>query len=182
MIDERLSRFTLPAWLKWLLGIISLLLVMSVIFGIYLYQAIQDNRTAGFEDVQKQVLQETDIRTINKIQRYHGEKAYYTIYGEANEEKALIVFYPFDGNQSDIMTVNQSDMVAKETIIANWNDQCTSCTMRDIVPAVISENGEEPAWELTYEDQQGRYVMEYFSFFNGKSIEVQRFNRMFDEE
>lgn len=174
-------QFTIPGWLKWTLGIIGLLLVACLILGIYLYQVVQGNRTASFDQAEAQVIQETEIRTVNKIGRFHGENAYYTVYGETSNGEAKLVFYPFEKNQSGIITVNQSDIASKETIRANWNNQCQSCTMFDITPAVISNDEIEPAWEITYEDDEGRYVMEYLSIYDGTRIEVRRFNRMFDD-
>lgn len=182
MMNNRFSWGVLPNWLKWALGLISLLMIASLVFGIYLYQAVWENRTESFDQVEEQVLQETELTVINKIDRFHGENAYYTISGETENGEGRMVFYPFDQDKSNIITLNQSDMAAKETIRANWNNQCNSCTMIDIKPAVISEDGEQPAWEVTYVDDSDRYVMEYLSFSDGSSIEILRFNQLFNGE
>ncbi|SFA74233.1 Uncharacterized protein YpmB [Lentibacillus halodurans] len=172
----------MPGWLKWILGIIGLLLLVFLVFGIYLYYTVQENRTGSFEQIEKQVLAETELTAINKIERFHGEKAYYTVYGQTDNAEAKIVFYPFDQNQSNIISLNQSEMIAKKKIRANWNSQCQSCTLIDITPAIMSEDEERPAWELTYEDNTGRYVLEYLSVSDGSRIEVLRFNRLYNEE
>ncbi|GAB4073601.1 hypothetical protein GCM10028778_11040 [Barrientosiimonas marina] len=156
---------------------------MSIIFGVYLYQTIEDSRTADFDRVREQVLKETSLNTVNKIQRYHGEKAYYTVYGKAKKGK-MIVFYPFDTDQAEALTVQQSDMVSKETIRNQWNSECSSCTMIGIDPGVTAEDedGPEPVWEATYKDAKNRYVMALFSIFDGTKIKLQRYNQLIEGE
>jgi|GEM_PF-1461444 len=179
MRNNRFSQRTFPGWLKWVSGIIGFLIVACLIFGIYLYLTIQDNRTASFDQVETHVLEETELNTISKIERFHGENAYYTVYGETENDAAAIVFYPFDGNPANIISVKQSDIIAKEEVRANWNDRCDACTLVDIQPAVISNDGKQPAWEITYEDNAGYYVMAYLSFQDGSMIEVIRYNQLF---
>ncbi|QKY69187.1 DUF5590 domain-containing protein [Lentibacillus sp. CBA3610] len=183
MINNGISRNTVPNWLKWTLGIVGLLIIAFLIFAIYLYQAAQGNRTAAYDQVAEEVLQETELTAISSIERFHGENAYYIVYGETDHEENKIVFYPFDLDQSSIISLNQSEIVSEETVRANWNNQCNSCKMIDITPAVISDgDDQQPAWEITYEDNSGRYVMEYLSVSDGSRIEARRFNRLFNRE
>ncbi|TFJ93835.1 DUF5590 domain-containing protein [Lentibacillus salicampi] len=180
MRNNRLLQLTMPGWLKWVLGIAGFLMVAIFIFGIYLYQAIQENRTASFDQVEEQVLQETALNNISKIRRFHGENAYYTVYGESNQNEAMIVFYPFDGNQTNIISVHQSEIIAGDEVRAYWYDQCDGCTLFNMKPAVILNDGKQPVWEMTYEDNTNHYVMEYLSFQDGSRVELIRFNQLYD--
>ncbi|WP_010530796.1 DUF5590 domain-containing protein [Lentibacillus jeotgali] len=180
MREKRFLQLTIPRWLKWGLGIVIFLTVTFLAFGIYLYQAVEGNRTAAFEQIQTKLLEETKLNSISNIERYHGENAYYTVYGKTNANDDVIVFYPFDGNSSNIIRVNQSEIIAEKKIEENWYNQCNTCTLFDIKPAVISNDGNQPAWEITYENNQNQYVMEYLSFQDGSTIDVIRFNQIFD--
>lgn len=180
MRDKRLLHLTLPGWLKWGLGIFLFLSAACLAFGIYLYQAAENNRTAKFDQIKTQLLEESKLNSISKIERFHGKNAFYTVYGKIEDDSDVILFYPFGKNASDIIRVNQSNIIAEEEIKADWHKQCDACTLFDVKPAVISSDGNQPAWEITYENDENQYVMEYLSFQDGSIIEVIRFNQLFD--
>lgn len=182
MLGNEYTQRIMPGWLKWLLVIISLLIISSLIFGIYLYLAVQKNKTSSYEQIKETVIQETELRTVSQIERFHGDKAYYIVYGETEDKTEKIIFYPFSDEDSDILTLKQSDIVTKETIKSDWKNACNSCTMIDIKPALTNGDDVQPAWEVTYEDNSNRYVMEYFSVSDGTRIEVLRFNRLYNGE
>lgn len=172
----------MPGWLKWLVIILSVLIVISLIFGIYLYQSVQENRTSSYDKIKENVFQKTELTDINHIERFHGEKAYYTVYGETEDKTKKLIFYPFNQDESELISLNQSDIVTEKTIRSNWKIECNSCTMIDIKPAVISGEDSQPAWEVTYEDNSNRYVMEYLSVTDGSRIEILRFNQLYNGE
>ncbi|GGJ85445.1 hypothetical protein GCM10007063_04950 [Lentibacillus kapialis] len=180
MREKRFLHVTIPGWLKWVLGIVIFLIAACLAFGIYLYQVVEDNRTANFEDVKTQVIEQTELNSISKIERFHGENAYYTVYGETENNSDMIIFYPFNGNTSNIIRINQSEIISEQKIRNDWYNRCYDCTLSDIKPGVISNDGDQPVWELTYKNNKNQYVMEYLSLQDGSTIEVVRFNQLFD--
>ncbi|TMN23718.1 cell wall elongation regulator TseB-like domain-containing protein [Lentibacillus cibarius] len=179
-MNNRFPWFTVPGWLKWLAGIICLAVVFCLITVVYLYQATQQERTASFKQVKQKVLKETAINTIDRIERFHGSDAYHIIYGKMGDQQAAIMFYPFNENNTDSVIVNRSEIIPKKTIQTDWRDHCTNCMLFDITPALIT-NDKLPAWEITYENSAGRYIMEYVSMNDGKQIELMGFKRMFNK-
>lgn len=163
--------------LKWIIGVLCLLLISCFIYGVYIYHTIQQNKTAAFEQVKKEVVQETDLDTIDKVERFHGDKAYYIVYGQTNDKKQKIVFYPFDMNNEDLTIVSKSEIISKESIQNNWSDSCRSCELYDVTPALV---GDKPSWEITFTDESNRYVIDYLSIYDGTQVEQFRLKHMFE--
>ncbi|GAA0444429.1 hypothetical protein GCM10008983_22270 [Lentibacillus halophilus] len=178
-MNKRLLRMTVPAWLKWLTGITCLMTVVLLIAGIYLYSAVQGERTAEFDQIKQKVENETDITNVNRIERFHGRKAYYVIYGETNDQQDAIMFYPFTENNAETKLIKHSEIVPEKTVQKKWRNDCHHCTLFSVKPALITEN-KLPAWEMTYENEDGRYIMEYVSIYDGELIEMIGFKQKFN--
>ncbi|MBP1949591.1 cell wall elongation regulator TseB-like domain-containing protein [Virgibacillus litoralis] len=176
MENKRYSRLNIPDWLKWVFAVTLLILIACFIYGIYLYNAIQQDKTSSFEDVKDEVMAETEIVTIDKVKRFHGDKAYYIIYGETNNNKQKIIYYPFSKNIEDITIVDKSEIISEESIRKGWNESCKNCNLFDITPALV---GDKPSWEITFTDDSNRYVIDYLSIYDSTRIEQFRFNHMF---
>ncbi|SDQ55116.1 cell wall elongation regulator TseB-like domain-containing protein [Virgibacillus salinus] len=176
MKNKRYSWFNLPDWLKWVFAVILLVLIACFIYGFNLYNAIQQDKTASFEYVKNKVVEETELETIDKVKRFHGEKAYYIIYGETNNNKQKIIYYPFSKNNEDITIVDKSEIISEESIRKGWNESCRNCKLYDITPALV---GDKPSWEVTFTDESNRYVIDYLSIYDRTRIEQFRFKHMF---
>ncbi len=176
MKNKRFLRLNIPDWLKWAFAVLLLILVACFIYGVYLYNAIQQDKTASFEDVKDEVLAKTELQTIGKVKRYHGDKAYYVVYGKTNKDNQKIIFYPFSNDNADIIRVEKSETISEETIRKEWKESCRNCNLFDITPALV---GDEPSWEITFTDDSNRYVIDNLSIYDGTRIEQFRFKQMF---
>src|SRR5699024_12074658 len=108
------------------LSLFILLSVMMICFivVIFLYMKIKKNKKAGFSETKTQVLAETDLTEIDKVERFHGEDAYHIVYGQTSEGDKQVVFVPFTDDEKEMLTVDQADMINKEAIEAQWSEQC----------------------------------------------------------
>lgn len=177
-MNKRYSQFTVPNSLKWIIGVICLVIISCFIYSVYLYNDIQQNKTESFDRVKAEVLQETKLNKIVKIERFHGKDAYYVLQGVTKDNKQKIVFYPFD-KSAKLTIVSQSEIVSEEKIRNNWSNQCKNCELIKITPAIVGSD-KVPAWELTYIDESNRYIMDYLSIYSGKRIELIGFKQMFN--
>ncbi|WP_164668786.1 DUF5590 domain-containing protein [Virgibacillus doumboii] len=164
--------------LKWIIGIVCLFLVSCFIYGVFLYNDIQKDKTASFNRVKEAVIQETELTEIGKVERFHGKKAYYILHGKTKNNEEKIVFYPFKAENKDLTIISKSDIVPEETIRNNWRGKCKNCEMHEIAPAIVTDDN-DPAWELTYTDESNRFVIDYLSIYDGSRIEMIGFRRMF---
>lgn len=86
-------------WLLWSSLTLLIILIALGIYGIVLYNNLYDSKTAGFDETSRQILSQTSITEIEKIEQYNGSAAYHVLFGknDANEEK--LIFYPLEGNE-----------------------------------------------------------------------------------
>ncbi|WP_077326636.1 cell wall elongation regulator TseB-like domain-containing protein [Virgibacillus siamensis] len=167
----------LPAWLKWTIGILCIILLSCFIYSVYLYYDIQKTKTASYPEVQQTVKHETNISSIDKIEQYHGEKAYYIVYGQTKKMQKKIAFYPSSDKGGNIKVIDRKKIIPETSIQKAWKSQCGTCELVEITPALI---GEKAAWEVTFIDESDRYVFDYLSIFDGSRIEQIRLKQMFN--
>lgn len=164
--------------LKWSLVTFIILLIACVVYMIFLYYEIQQTKTSGYTDVKEIVLRDTEVTEIDQILRFHGDKAYYVVYGKTIGAEEQIVFIPFEQKQDDegLTVIHQKDTISKDSIINKWQEQCNNCKLIKVIPGMLNN---EPLWEITYIDPSDRYVFDYLSIYDGSQYEQLRFKRMF---
>lgn len=162
-------------WGKWIFITLCILIVTCLVYGILLYNTIQKNKTAGFDDTIQWVIEETDITEVISIERYHGEKAYHIVYGTAQGNKDMIAFVPLY-EKGKITTIEQSNIFSREMVEEQWYKQCNACKLSKITPGIENE---QPVWELTYLDESNRHVFEYLSIYDGSQYEKISFTQMY---
>src|SRR5699024_8219083 len=86
------SKKKIPSWLKWLFTIIIIILLISVTFGLIMYNTIQKDKTKGYSQTEKDVLNNTDIVSIDKITHFFGEKEYHIAFGQDSDNNGEIAF------------------------------------------------------------------------------------------
>lgn len=173
------SRRQVPTWLKWSLLIILVILVIALVFGIFLYKDIQASKTAGYSETEKAILKETELESIDRVTHFYGEEAFHIALGHTKEQDEKLVFVPLDEDkkETDMIVIDNEDIMTEEDMIAAWKEQCRDCKLIKINPAMIKE---EPLWELTYRDDTNRYVIDYLSIYDGTEYEQYRFKEMFN--
>ncbi|WP_245843784.1 DUF5590 domain-containing protein [Oceanobacillus rekensis] len=160
----------------WSSILLLVIILACIIYAVYLYNDLYNSKTAGFDETKEQILNQTSIAEIEKIEQYNGSSPYHVVFAlnEANEEK--LIFYPVEGKEKELTTINRSEIITAEEVLSLWQAQCNECELVKINPAL--ENN-EPLWEITYHDNQNRYVMEYLSIYDGAPVESYRFKKMF---
>lgn len=142
----------------------------------FLYLDLMDSKTAGIEETKKQILNNTSITSIEKVEQFNGAEAYHVIYGKNKKGEGKIIFYPIKGKEKDLTTIDQSEIIPEKQVLSQWEEQCNGCKLINIVPALVKD---ESLWEITYKDQSDRYVFDYLSLYDGSRYEQYRFKRMF---
>lgn len=163
-------------WVKWTLIILLLIIIASTAYMIVIYNQIQQDKKTGFTETEEIVLQETDLVEISDIERYHGEAAYHIVFGKTENDEHKIVYVPLTNDEQDLITIDQSEMISKETLENQLQNECNTCKIISIIPGI--ENS-ELLWELTYVDDSGRYVLEYVSIHDGTQYEQFRFTQTY---
>lgn len=164
---QQSSRYTAPRWLKWVLLIIGLLILLSGCLLTWMYVQIESNRTEGFSEAKSLVLSETNIENVSEVTSYNGEQPIHIVRGKTGSEEKLAAFINLDNNKV-LTTLNTSTMISSDQLREELQDNCSGCSFINIQLA-YEENS--PAWELTYIDENKRYVLEYVRVTNGEPIQ-----------
>lgn len=169
-------------WIKWTLITLCLIVVTCLVYGILLYNTIQKNKMADFDETIALVIQDTDIIEVSSIERYHGGEAYHIVYGQTSDQEDKIAFVPIkvkkdqEKNQQDLVVVNEEDTLSKIAIQKQWEEQCNACELKKIIPGIEND---QVIWEITYIDDSDRHVLEYVSIYDGSQQEKFRFTQMY---
>ncbi|GGA61493.1 hypothetical protein [Ornithinibacillus halotolerans] len=166
----------LPSWTKWIIVAIILILIASTIFLTILYNDIQDTKTEGYQQVEERVLNNTDLSSVTTIETFQSEAFFWIARGTTEADERLIVFVPED-QESDLIIVNEAEVLLEETIKNGWKENCNNCDLVEINPAIVNN---KLLWEIIYYDESDRYVLEYVSMSDGEKYEELRFKKMFD--
>ena len=168
---------TKRTWFLWS-GIIFVILFISlIIYAIFLYMDLNEKRTADFDATSKEIVQQTPITEVSKIEKFSGEEAYHVVFGKNAADEEKIIFYPLDGNEKTLTTIDAKDIVSQTAMLDHWKSDCGQCELINITPALVNN---EVLWELIYYDQENRYVFDYRSIYDGSRYEEIRYVRMFN--
>lgn len=176
MINDRYSRFNGRRWVLWSSVLFLIVLISCIIYALFLYLDLMDSKTAGFEETKNQILSNTSITSIEKIEQFNGNEAYHVVYGENKDKEEKIIFYPLKGKEKNLTTIDQTEIFTKKQVLSQWKEQCNGCELVKIVPALVEDKA---LWEITYSDKSDRYVLDYISLYDGSPFEQYRFKRMF---
>ncbi|MCF3941616.1 cell wall elongation regulator TseB-like domain-containing protein [Oceanobacillus alkalisoli] len=164
-------------WLIFSMITFLLLFISMFIYGIFLYMDLNSERTEGHEATKRELLKQTEITEISKIENFNGEAAYHVVYGKSEEGNGKIIFYPLEGNEKTLTTVDSTEVLAPSSMIDRWQSDCRTCQLVKITPALLDE---EILWELVYYDENDRYVFDYRSIYDGSDYEEIRYLRKFN--
>ena len=162
-------------WLKITLVVLFLIIVAIITYGYIIYNDLMQQKESGYDKSTKHVLAETPLTKIDTKYKYHGKDNYHVFLGTTDDKHKKLVFFPLD-KEKDLTILDQSEIMDEQDIKDQWKNQCQSCTLMKVRPAMDDET---PLWEITYKDDQDRLIMEYVSMEDGSDYEQYRFNQMF---
>lgn len=169
MLKPQSSPYTVPRWLKWGGGILAGLVLLFLIFFIWMYTQINQDRTSGHDEAADLAVQETNLSSVEQIETYNGETEVFVVKGKASDGETSLVFIN-EAVDTVLTDVKQAEILSQEQLISRWSSSCSDCRFKDIS---YGYEEEQPVYELVYIDEQGRYVLDYFTL-SGESFD-QRF-------
>ncbi|MEN1969376.1 DUF5590 domain-containing protein [Lentibacillus sp. N15] len=166
------------AWFKWILIVICLVLIIGFIYLAYLYHAIQQNKTDGFQQTKAEVIKHTDLTEVEDISRFQSDNTYDIVLGKTKDQQQQYIFVPKNKKSTkDITVVNTAKIISKQDIIDQWKHQCNHCELIKVTPAMVDDKA---LWEVTYRSNSNRYVLDYLSIYDGKRYQQLRLKSMFN--
>jgi len=180
---NRLLSLNKPKRRNWFIiwGIIgiSAVVLFCIIYAIVLYNNLYDSKTANYSETEEVILEQTSLKEIDTIEHFFGDEAYHVVYGKNEQGEEKIIFYPLEeeDGEKNITTIDFENVLSKEQIIQEWQQNCTSCQFVNLTPALLDE---EELWEVAYQDEQNRYVLAYYSMDDAEIYERLFFKSMFN--
>jgi len=153
--------------------------VVSIIYTLFLYYDVRHDKFTGLNHAEERVASETKMTTIDTISRFHGEDAYYVMFGETKEGDKQIAFVPLLNKEKKITMIDQNEIISKESVEKQWYNECNDCDLIKITPGIIDD---DPVWELTYVNEKEHYVIEYVSIYDGSTAEHVKVKQMFNQK
>ncbi|HLQ97713.1 MAG TPA: DUF5590 domain-containing protein [Candidatus Dormibacteraeota bacterium] len=176
MINSYFQQPQKSSWIKWAIIIALLAMLALLTYVMILYTNIQQDKQAGFSETEKIVLRDTDLVEVTDMMRYHGEFAYHIVFGVTEDNQEKIVFVPITKEDQDLVSVDQTEIISKQTLEKQLQNECDTCKIISIIPGIEDD---ELLWELTYVDDSNRYVLEYVSIYDATQYEQFRFKRLY---
>lgn len=167
MIEQKKSYIN---W-KRVLFIVLLFSILSLIIYVFMfYRNIIESKTVGFDEAERFVLQNTNMKLVNHIYYFQEAEGYFILHSVDDDGNGHLVFL----KDNDIFSTNELYIVAETELLSadslenELRSQCTNCKIVSSQPAMIDQ---VPLWELAYYDESNRYVIEYKYLKNGQTYE-----------
>ncbi|GEN53945.1 cell wall elongation regulator TseB-like domain-containing protein [Halobacillus faecis] len=159
MLRPQSSPFTVPSWLKWSLAIAGTLFILAFVLFLWVYIDVNQDRKAGHPEAEAIAKDQGDLTTIDHVSTYHGKREFHIVQGMNESKEASILFIDIKGNKI-LDEVSGEVALSLEDMRSRWENTCSSCTFKDIQYGFEED---EPVFQLTYIDDQNRYVLDYFT-------------------
>lgn len=144
------------------IGIIVLLLVVIWAFYMFAQLPYREAKNEAFQMAAKYAR----VDSINNFYIYNGQKTYYTIEGNNNDNQDVYVVIPQKGDRINVYEQNKgiTESAANQIVNQKYHPQ------RIIKTVFGMENGHTPFWEVAYDDQQGNLCYAHVAFQNGQIL------------
>lgn len=138
--------------------VVGVVLLVSSAFMIWMYTQINQDRTQGHEKSAEIARQQTSLSEISEVSVYHGGMTVHIVAGMTEDDKEGLVYI----NPDEEKVIDQ--VIGEKTISTQdmkniWEQNCSDCEFINIQFA-YEEN--HPVYEVTYIDDQQRYVLDYY--------------------
>ncbi|MGV2620249.1 DUF5590 domain-containing protein [Halobacillus sp. ACCC02827] len=159
MLRQQSSRFTVPKWVWFSLTALAVVLLLGVSFLVWMYTSISHDREAGQTEAEALALAETDLANVENVSTYNGNIPIHIVKGSTENGTEQLAF--LDLSEKKVLKVeDMSGQISPEAMRQQWQQSCASCQFKDIQ---YGYEEQEPVFQLTYIDEQNRYVFDYFT-------------------
>lgn len=196
-------------WFSWKKLMITFIIIVIVSVAIYLFMMnkyIKASKTEGFDHTESIILNETNMTSVHNMYSFQDDILYHIAYALDKHDKEWLIFVPKteivkeaddkddkeDKNKEnneekavekkeiteDDLLILEAEKVKMQTELeAAWQEECNQCALKSSLPAFVDNT---PAWELTYIDDNKRFVMEYRSLEDSEIIEQLKLRRKYN--
>lgn len=150
---------------KWLF-IVGLLLILIITgCSAYFYQVVRGPLVEEQNRAVEYVLKNSELKTIDTVSHYYGSENYQVIKGKDEDGTALIAWV---SPENDEVVVHREDEGLTVPEIRELIMETVS--PKEIVSIRLGIENNLPVYEVTYIDEDARYVYYYVTFKDGTFV------------
>ncbi|KGX92282.1 hypothetical protein N781_17690 [Pontibacillus halophilus JSM 076056 = DSM 19796] len=167
MRTQRFSQYTERSRLRIVLWSLVALVPVVLSCFIWLYLDVMSSKTETYPASWETAIEETALEEVDTTTRYHGERQYDIVTGvEANRTEG-IAFVPVpleDEKPKPVIYYKKDEGISAKQMKEQWADSCSNCEYIKLSLAIYKDT---PLYEVTFNNESGHYVLEYYSFEDG---------------
>lgn len=151
----------------------AVVLVVATLVLVFFYRSIHQEEWAERLEAKSTVTSSTYMRTVDRVERFVGEKPYMIVFGQDEEGKEAIAWV----NEGKAHMKYASTGISAEDAQRKVEQNNADNEVLRVLPGVLNETY---LWEVLYKrkDEEGnRYYYSYYRFDNGEEIDTWRMSR-----
>ncbi len=147
--------------IKKVLAIIALLFVLVIVVGAATYHT---SISPKYTDVEKgiEIAEKNSVQIVEKAYVSYGNEAHIVVTGKNSDNKNVLVW--INKKTNAVITKLASEGISEQQAIASLKKDYRS---KEIISVKLGMEKEQPLWELTYINEQGKYSFYYIYWQNG---------------
>ena len=148
---------------RWIIGIIAALLLFVAGWAYHLASSVVQDRHDFESQVRQWVSERTTILEIEEIDEYRGKQSYAVVTGKNQAGTPVIAWLT-----EEHAIMDRFDLaVPKKSVEEAVKKSYPQSQITRIVPGM---DGEQRFWEVTMEDQDGRFHYLHFNLYTGELL------------
>lgn len=140
--------------------------MLTLIFGVTI---VTTRSLSPYNQAQAETLdlaeRRADLVEANEFYWFNGAETYFTITGQDSEGNSIIVIVKQDTGEIEVL--QEDETISKQTAINTTHQQEEP---EEILEARIGIDKDEPVWEVTFRQENGRMGYTYISLTSGEWI------------
>ncbi|GAE29056.1 PepSY domain-containing protein [Alkalihalobacillus hemicellulosilyticus] len=149
---------------KWIISILLIVIILLISGTIYAYTIIREPLTNQLSQVEKYVLNQQLLNTVEEVTYFHGQEVVYVAQGLYEDELKFVWV------SEDFMSVheaNEEDGITQNEAIAIVEQHET---INQLQAVRLGYERNRPLYEITFIDENGRQAYYYLDFTNGSLL------------
>ncbi|WP_243521375.1 DUF5590 domain-containing protein [Bacillus pseudomycoides] len=149
---------------KWIFAIIIVIVAIGL-YGVHVYNATMEKKIPKESKVVEIAKEKAKLTKVKSVDYFNGESSYAVVQGVDEKGEKIIVWVP--EKKGDVLVKKQSEGISEKDalqIVAKEQKP------KQFLKAKLGAENNVPLWEVTYIDDENRYIYYYLAFQDGKFL------------
>ncbi|MFK3936317.1 DUF5590 domain-containing protein [Alkalihalobacillus sp. NPDC078783] len=152
---------------KWIItSCVGLVVVVLALF-IYAYTTVRAPLADGYDMARDKILNEDVLESVRDVSYYHGEDAFYVVYGMDQDGDQAIAWVSQDEENDTVTVFKESDGISAEDASSLAESAVNPSSIQSIK---LGKEGNTPLYEVKYRTESNQQGYYYVAFQDGSFI------------